>query len=113
MKINQHAMLNQALLAEARKIGATVARLRLARGLKQAEAALRSGISRNTAYRLERGDPGIAVGQILRYLHAIVPGMTLLNLLSESDPAIAALGVRERRHRARDLTKQEIADLDF
>ena len=38
-------------------------------------------MSRNTAYRLEKGDPGIAMGQILRYLDAIVPGKTLLELL--------------------------------
>ena len=41
-------------------------------------------------YRIERGDPGLAVGQVLRYLDAIAPGSTLLDLLSESDPPLAA-----------------------
>ena len=41
-----------------------------------------------SVYRLEKGDPGLAFGQILRYLDAIVPGMTLLELLSETDPAL-------------------------
>jgi len=62
--------------------------------MKQDQAALRAGLSRNTAYRLEKGDPGIAMGQILRYLDAIVPGKTLLELLSETDPALAALSAK-------------------
>ena len=101
------------LASEAKKLGAQVARLRIARGVKQAQAALRAGLSRNTAYRLERGDPGIAIGQILRYLDAVVPGKTLPELLSESDPALAALSAREQRRRVRDLSKQELREIDF
>ncbi|HVP32473.1 MAG TPA: helix-turn-helix domain-containing protein [Steroidobacteraceae bacterium] len=113
MKVTQSARLTTAQAAEARRLGAALARLRLARGIKQDQAALRAGVSRNTAYRLEKGDPGIAVGQILRYLEALVPGKTLLELLSETDPALAALSARERRRRARDLTKRELAEIDF
>jgi DNA-binding XRE family transcriptional regulator len=81
--------------------------------MKQDQAALRAGISRNTAYRLEKGDPGIAVGQVLRYLDAIVPGKKLIDLLSETDPSLAALGAKEQRRRARDLTKRELDEIDF
>src|SRR5476649_204098 len=108
MKINQAAILTPNLASEARKLGAAVARLRIARSMKQDQVALRAGLSRNTAYRLEKGDPGIAVGQILRYLDAIVPGKTLLELLSESDPALATLSAQEQRRRARDLSKHEM-----
>src|SRR5437762_9774733 len=83
MKVTQSALLSSSQAAEAKKLGAALARLRIARGMKQDQAALRAGLSRNTAYRLEKGDPGIAMGQILRYLDAIVPGKTLLELLSE------------------------------
>lgn len=113
MKISQSAVLNLSLTAEAKKLGAAVARLRIARGMKQDQAALRAGLSRNTAYRLEKGEPGIAIGQILRYLDAIVPGKTLLELLSETDPALAALGAKEQRRQARDLSKHELAEIDF
>ena len=113
MKVTQSARLTTAQAAEARKLGAALARLRIARGIKQDQAALRAGVSRNTAYRLEKGDPGIAVGQILRYLDALVPGKTLLELLSETDPALAALSAREQRRRARDLTKRELDEIDF
>jgi DNA-binding XRE family transcriptional regulator len=59
MKITQSAVLNPTLAAEAKRLGAALARLRIARGIKQDQAALRAGLSRNTAYRLEKGDPGI------------------------------------------------------
>ena len=113
MKVTQSARLNPAQAAEAKKLGAALARLRIARGMKQDQAALRAGLSRNTAYRLEKGDPGIAMGQVLRYLEAIVPGKTLLELLSESDPALAALSAKEQRRRVRDLSKRELEEIDF
>jgi transcriptional regulator with XRE-family HTH domain len=113
MKVTQSAVLNPSLATEAKKLGAALARLRIARGMKQDQAALRAGLSRNTAYRLEKGNPGIAVGQILRYLDAIVPGKTLLELLSETDPALAALSAQEQRRRARELSKRELDEIDF
>ena len=113
MKITQSTVLNASRLAEAKDLGAALARLRIARGVKQEQAALRAGLSRNTAYRLEKGDPGVAMGQVLRYLDAIVPGKRLLELLSETDPALAALSAKERRRRARELTKRELDEIDF
>jgi transcriptional regulator with XRE-family HTH domain len=113
MKITQSAVLNPGQAAEAGRLGAALARLRIARGMKQDQTALRAGVSRNTAYRLEKGDPGIAVGQIVRYLDAIVPGKTLLELLSGTDPALAALGAREQRRRVRELSKRELDEIDF
>ena len=113
MKVTQSAVLSGALEAEARKLGAALARLRIARGLKQEQTALRAGVSRNTAYRLEKGDAGVAMGQVLRYLDAIVPGKTLLELLSGTDPALAALGVQEQRRRASALSKRELDEIDF
>jgi DNA-binding XRE family transcriptional regulator len=113
MKINQSTVLSPPLADQVRQLGAATARLRLARGVKQTDAALRAGLSRNTAYRLEKGDPGIAIGQILRYLDAIAPGKTLLNLLSETDPALTALRAKEERRRARSLTQSELKKIDF
>src|SRR5579863_3385302 len=113
MKITQSALLNSSQAAEAKRLGMALARLRIARGVKQDQAALRAGLSRNTAYRLEKGDPGIAMGQILRYLDAIVPGKTLLELLSETDPALAALGAKEQRRRASTLSRRELDEIDF
>lgn len=94
-------------------MGQLLARLRLARKVKQSDAALRAGLSRNTAYRIEKGDPGVALGQVLRYLEALVPGGALLDLLSENDPSLVALRAREKSKRARDLTAAELKELDF
>jgi transcriptional regulator with XRE-family HTH domain len=113
MKVTQAAVLTPTLASEAKRLGAALSRLRIARGMKQDQAALRAGLSRNTAYRLEKGDPGVALGQILRYADAIVPGKSLLELLSESDPALAALSAQEHRRRARDLSKRELDEIDF
>lgn len=113
MRITQSAVLSSAQAAEARKLGKLLARLRIARKIKQSEAALRAGLSRNTAYRIEQGDPGLAFGQILRYLDAIAAGKTLLELLAESDPALVALNRQEQKHRVRDLSSVALRQLDF
>ena len=113
MKINQSAVLPSHLLAQSRSIGQLLARLRLARRVKQTDAALRAGLSRNTAYRIEQGDPGLAIGQVLRYLDAIAPGSTLIDLLTQADPALVALTVREQTHRVRDLSSSELDELKF
>lgn len=113
MRVNQAATLKPELTNEAKRIGALLSRLRIARGIKQTEAALRAGLSRNTVYRMETGDPGLAFGQILRYLDAIAPGMTFANLFSEIDPSITALRLREQKKRVRGLSEQELKELDF
>lgn len=95
------------------RLGQQLARLRVARKVKQADAALRAGLSRNTVYRLEKGDAGVALGQVLRYLEAIAPGSTLLDLMTEQDPALVALAAREKTQRVRDMTAAELQELDF
>jgi transcriptional regulator with XRE-family HTH domain len=113
MKVDQSVMLSPQLAREMAHLGHLLARLRQARKIKQADAALRAGFSRNTAYRLEKGDPGLAIGQVLRYLDAIAPGATLVDLLTQADPALITLQARESTKRVRDLTAAELAELNF
>ncbi|WP_230624935.1 MULTISPECIES: helix-turn-helix domain-containing protein [Burkholderia] len=113
MKVNQTAAASPAALAEAARVGEALARLRISRRVQQNEAATRAGLSRNTAYRIEKGDPGVALGQWLRYLEAIAPGTTLLELLSGTDPSLKTQAARERSRRVRSLTDNELKDLDF
>lgn len=113
MKVTQSTMLSPRQLEECSRVGAQLARLRIARKVKQTDAALRAGLSRNTVYRLEKGEPGLALGQVLRYLEAIAPGSTLLDLLSEKDPALLSLSAREKTKRVRDMTSAELEELDF
>lgn len=101
MKQLQSALLSPSLSHELTKIGGQLGRLRHAYQVTQREAALRAGISRNTAYRIECGDAGVAIGQILRYLDAISPGTTIQDLLNETSEKLLALRRRETTKRAR------------
>lgn len=113
MKYSELPTLPEQRNAEAAAIGTRLARLRTARRLRQVDAAARAGISRSTAALIEKGDPGRTLGQLLRYLEAIAPGLPLLGLLQESDPALAALAAGEATRRVRRLSAAEFERLDF
>jgi transcriptional regulator with XRE-family HTH domain len=113
MKRDETPLLSPARLMEARELGEKLARLRKARRLRQADAAARAGMARSTAALIEKGDLSCTQAQILRYLEAIAPGVTLLNLLQESDSSLAALRARELTQRVRQLSKAELEELDF
>ncbi len=113
MRLPQAAIVKPELAEESRRLGEKMARLRIARGVKQTEAALRAGLSRNTVYRMEKGDPGVAIGQVLRYIDAIAPGVTLAQLVTEADPALVALKMKEQRQRVRGLSSEQLREVDF
>lgn len=113
MRIKQSAALSPELTQQAQHIGQLLTELRQARRMKQSEAALRAGISRASAVRVERGDAGTALGILLRYLGAIAPGLTLRDLLEQNDPSLIALREEIHPQRVRDLTAAEIKKLDF
>lgn len=113
MKRNEHPLMTPERLDEARQLGEKLARLRMARRIRQADAATRAGLSRSTAVLLEKGDLGRTQAQILRYLEAIAPGVTLLSLLKEDDPSLQALAARESTQRVRTLSTSELERLDF
>lgn len=113
MKLSELIVTPPNLLAQSRELGARITRLRKARRVLQSEAALRAGVSRPTAGRIEAGDPGRTLGQLLRYLHAIAPGVSLLQLVQESDPSLLALAEAEKTKRVRRLSDKQLAKLDF
>ena len=113
MKYKEAPLLTQNRLSEASDLGAKLARLRRARKMRQVDAAARAGLSRSTAALLEKGDPGRTVAQILRYLEAMAPGVSLLALLQESDPSLKALAQAEATQRVRPLSAQALTQLDF
>lgn len=113
MKRDESPLLTPARQQEARELGEKLARLRMARRLRQADAAARAGLARSTAVLIEKGDLGRTQAQILRYLEAIAPGVSLLALLQESDPSLQALSARELTQRVRPLSKVELQKLDF
>lgn len=81
---------------EATLVGKRLAQLRRTRRIRQAEAAQAAGLSRPTASRIEAGDAGRTLDQVLRYLNALSPGTTLLQLL-QSPENTAAQSVKRVR----------------
>jgi transcriptional regulator with XRE-family HTH domain len=113
MKKRESLLITETEAAQLRLLGERINRLRIARRMTQLEASLRAGVSRPTARKIERGDPGRTLGQVMRYLGAIAPGVTLLAMIEGRDPAILALEAQERRVRSRRLTEAEMAKVDF
>jgi len=113
MKTDELPLLPEARKREAVSLGAKLARLRKARRLRQAEAATRAGLARSTAALIEAGDARRTLSQLLRYLDAIAPQRTLLDLLQEADPSLKALAAAEATRRVRKLSDAELKKLDF
>ncbi|KQZ40090.1 XRE family transcriptional regulator [Duganella sp. Root1480D1] len=113
MKKEETLLLSESELAQTRLLGKRLSRLRLARRVRQEDAAVRAGLSRPTARKIEHGDPGRTLGQVLRYLGAVAPGMTLQQLLEGKDPSLLALEASEKRQRVRELSAAERDKLDF
>jgi DNA-binding XRE family transcriptional regulator len=113
MKYNETPLMSSRRLAEAQALGAKFARLRRARKIRQVDAASRAGLARSTAVLIEKGDPGRTLAQLLRYLDAIAPGLSLLALLEEGDPSLKALTLAEATQRVRSLSSAELKKLDF
>lgn len=113
MKHDEIPLMTRRRLAEAKELGAKLARLRVARKIRQEDAAARAGLARSTAALIEKGDPGRTQAQILRYLDAIAPSLSLLALLQESDPALKALLHAEATRRVRPLSSAGLKELDF
>lgn len=113
MKLKQGAATPPNLASQLIDLGGRISRLRIARRVRQAEAAIRAGVSRSTAVAIEKGAPSVAIGQVIRYLDAIAPGKTLHSLLNETDPAVLSLAAFEQRKRARALSAADLKALDF
>ena len=113
MKYKEEHLLAPHRIAEATEIGAKLARLRRARKIRQLDAAARAGLARSTAVLIEKGDPSRTLSQMLRYLDAIAPGLSLPALLQESDPSLKAMEQADATQRVRPLSQAELSKLDF
>lgn len=113
MKKAQNIAMPPHLTQGLKDMGEHIARLRKARRLLQAEAAVRANISRETASRIENGDAAVAIGQIVRYLDVIAPGADLGRLYERKDAALVMLESSEKRQRARKLSSKALKQYDF
>lgn len=113
MKKAQNIAMPSHLAQALQGMGEYIARMRKARRILQAEAAVRANISRETASRIENGDAAVAIGQIVRYLDVIAPGVNLARLYETKDAALAMLESAEKRQRARKLSPKALKQYDF
>lgn len=113
MKKDQTQVLTPALTRQLEYVGECLSRLRMDRRVRQQDAALRAGMSRSTAALIERGSPSVAVGQIIRYLDAIAPQMSLASLLAQDALTTQILAEKNFPQRARSKSAAERAEFDF
>ena len=86
-------------------MGQTLRSYRLAARLTQDTAAERAGVSRQTISRIEKGDPSVSVGQILRLADAV----KALPLFAFQQSEQAAPGARRVRRTMSELALQAAA----
>lgn len=113
VKRSQQELLSSEQHLQLVTLGRTLARSRVARKMLQLEVAIRANLSRNTVSRIENGDAGVAIGQILRYLSVIRPGATLADVLTKKDNVVDAQEIASRPRRARPLSNKELEEYDF
>ena len=99
MKYDESLRTPEARLKEAEQIGAQLRTLRIARGMTQSEVAARAAVSRSTAVLLEQGDESRTLSQVLRYLHALEPELTLAGLLTGKSAAVRVFNEAPRIRR--------------
>lgn len=99
MKYDESLRTPEVRLLEAEQIGARIRTLRIARAMTQSEAAARAGVSRSTAVILEQGNECRTLSQVLRYLHALEPELTLAGLLTDQSAAVRVFNEAPRVHR--------------
>jgi len=113
MKTTQSLLLSKFIEQQLQTLGQRLRTLRIAQRLGQAECATRANLSRETASRIERGLPSVAIGQVLRYLDAMAPGRTLESLYTIEDSSLIFLQQNGQRQRARRLSPAELEKYDF
>lgn len=113
MKRSQQTLLSHEQSLQLSTLGNSLAQSRIARRMTQAEVAVRANLSRNTVSRIENGDPGIAIGQILRYLDIVRAGATLADALNKKDNAVSALEAMNQPRRVSPLSDKELEEYDF
>ncbi len=79
-----------------RKLGRDLALARRKRGISTADMAARLFVSRDTLWRLERGDPSVASGTLATVLFVLQLHDRLANLAAPSTDALA-LSLEEQR----------------
>ena len=79
-----------------RKLGRELSLARRKRGISTADMAARAFVGRDTLWRLERGDPGVAIGTLATVAFVLQLHDRLANLAAPGTDELG-LGLDERR----------------
>jgi len=69
-------------------LGQNIRQARLARRFSMAELAMRADVSERTLMRLEKGDPGVGIGNLAAVLAALGSPAILADLISPENDAV-------------------------
>ena len=87
-----------------RNLGASLKKARLRRRIKMVTTADRAGISRETLARIQKGDPGVSMGNYAAVIFALGLGTDWMNLADiTEDPLGQVLDEERIPKRAREL----------
>lgn len=76
MKVSQKNRTPEASLSTLVNVGASLRAFRLEKRMTHEQVSQEAGFSRQTLSRIERGDPSVAIGQVIRYA-ALVGGESI------------------------------------
>lgn len=71
MKVNQKDFVSANEESALTALGALLKVARIQQSFTQEAIAERADMSRQTVARIERGDPSVAIGQVMRYAHLV------------------------------------------
>lgn len=93
MKVSQKTRVTESTVDTLARLGLHLREFRLAKRMTHEQAALEAGFSRQTLSRIERGDPSVAIGQVMRYLE-VVQAQAVMQLPKDVDLAAPRKRVR-------------------
>lgn len=79
-----------------KKLGSDIRSARLRRRLMQSLVAERAGISLNTLAKIEKGDPGVSIGNVAAVLWALGLGALFSDLISAQNDTTGLILEEER-----------------
>lgn len=99
MKVNQKAVTPLTTSSALEAFGGYLKKIRIQSRLTHEEVSTRCSFSRQTLARIERGDPSVAVGQILRYAETIgvEEPFNIVGLPEELEVRVRVRRTREER----------------
>lgn len=95
MKVSQKSRATETTAETLARLGLHLREFRLSKRMTHEQASQEAGFSRQTLSRIERGDPSVAIGQVMRYIE-LVQAQQVLQLPAEVDLQAPRKRVRRR-----------------